>query len=198
MAALDTSAKQLATDVDAINAEAEKLKAEARNLAAQRAEAARSEHAPVMEKTSAAIAEAQAQLKDAGRLEVLKAEIDAARNAARAANIEAAALSQSMDALDELKRAKMDSSPIPGMTVREGRVFFGEVPFERVNTAERVKLAFQISAMRSGALPFMILDNSELMDADTWQGFVEGAKDSGFQVVVAKVTDSPLSIEVIP
>jgi hypothetical protein len=75
-------------------------------------------------------------------------------------------------------------------------VYCDGIPFERVNLAERIKIAFQIAAMRSGRLPFLMLDQAEAFDPETWEAFKAGAMESGFQVIAARVSNTPLSITV--
>ena len=74
-------------------------------------------------------------------------------------------------------------------------MYYGDTEFEHVNLATRISLAFQIAALKAGQLPFMVLDEAENMDSATWESFKAAAVASGFQCLVARVSDGPLNIQ---
>lgn len=107
-------------------------------------------------------------------------------------------MSRALENLAELKNAKLANLPIPGLTVRDEIAYFQDVPFEHVNLAKRIELCIQICALLGDGsqLPFMILDEAENMDSETWEMFKAAAIASGFQVLAARVSDGPLDIEI--
>lgn len=126
-----------------------------------------------------------------------RALIDQFNQKCRNATIAADKLAAAMEGIDVLKKQKLDALPIAGLEVRDGKVLVDGVEFPHVNTAKRCEIAFKLCAMRVGKLPFMVLDGAELMSSDTWAEFEKAAREHGFQVVAAKVTEGPLKIETI-
>ena len=110
----------------------------------------------------------------------------------RESNIAADRLSEAIEALDKLKAAKLESLPIPGLEVSEGRAYLDGVPWEHVNTARQVETAFQIWDL--WAAPFAVLDDAEHFDPATWEAFMAYCLASGRQVIAARVDPGPLKI----
>lgn len=108
-------------------------------------------------------------------------------------------MTRALENLAELKRAKLSNLPIPGLTVKDDMAFYNDVAFEHVNLAKRIELCIQICALLGDGskLPFMILDEAENMDSETWEMFKQAAVASGFQVLAARVSDGPLDIETV-
>ena len=70
------------------------------------------------------------------------------------------------------------------------------VEWHQVNHAKRAEILIQLSSMRSGELRFMLIDNSEHLDDETWSGIEEGAKAAGFQIIAAEmIRRQPLKVE---
>ena len=154
------------------------------------------EFEPDLAKINVALGEAEQQMRDRDRAAGIRVSLENFEKIAKQAVVEASHFSAALEGLDELKQRKLAALPIRGLEVREGQVYADGVPFERVNLAERIKIAFQIAALRSGHLPFMVLDQAESLDPETWEAFKAGAKESGFQIVAARVSSGPLAIEV--
>lgn len=104
-------------------------------------------------------------------------------------------LEKAMQQLDKLKQAKLESSPIPGVELREGEIFIDGIPFDAVNLARRIDVAIQIAAQNPGKLPLMLLDDAEHLSQDNWEAFKQAAMESGFQIISARVDNQPLSVE---
>jgi len=182
-------------EIEAIKARAQKDTDEAKARAREKRGEIDANFEPDMAKINAAIGEAEQRARDYDRAEGIRLSIQNFEKQATKAQHESAHFSQAIEGVQELKQRKLAELPIPGLEVREGQVYADGIPFERVNLAERIKIAFQIAAMRSGQLPFMVLDQAEAMDAETWEAFKGGASQSGFQVIAARVADGPLRIE---
>lgn len=103
------------------------------------------------------------------------------------------------DLIEDLARVKtklLADMPIPGLEVRDGDIYLGGVPFDRVNESERVRLAFRVAAIRTGNLPLICIDGAERLDSNSLAAMEEVAADMGLQLVLARVTDGPLAIRV--
>lgn len=184
--------------IDDIRAESQRrmdaAKAEARDARA----AKDTELEPTLAKINAALGEAEERLRDKDRAQGVHQSLELFTRQANNATEQASHLSTALERLDELKARRLSSLPIPGMEVRDGQVFYNGVAFEHINLRARIELAFQICALRNnGKLPFMLLDEAEAFDSESWEAFKEGVQNSGFQVIAARVSDGPLAIEVL-
>lgn len=193
IAAIDREEREA---VEAIRAKAQRDIDDAKARASERRREADAEWNPQIAKIREAASVAEDRMRDRDRAEGIRRSIQEFQMKADNALRESDHFSSAIAGLDELKQAKLSSLPIPGIEVRDGEVFCDGVAFERINLAERIKIAFSIAALRSGKLPFMVLDQAEAMDAQTWEAFKEGAMQSGFQVLAARVSNEPLAIDV--
>lgn len=196
-AEIATISREEQESIDAIRQQAERLIEEARKEARQKRSEKDAEFEPTLAKINAALGESEERMRAKDKAEGLRRSIEEFRDRKEKADRSAMNLTRAIERLDELKAEKLASLPIPGLVVMDGKVLFENVPFERVNLAKRIDIAFQIAALRAKDLPFMVLDEAENMDSTTWEAFKEAAANSGFQVVAARVSDGPLSIEVI-
>ena len=107
---------------------------------------------------------------------------------------EAAKLDACVAAIRDVRAAKLEESPIPGLSVREGEVYYeidtGIVPFDRLNTAKQYELAMAIAVLGERKLPFMVCDRAESLDGEKWDEFCGAVKASGMQVIVARVDEA--------
>lgn len=192
---IKTIEREMRERIDAIKAQAQRdIEAAQKEAAAKRGDKD-AEYEPDLLKIQEALATAEERQRNKDRAEGIRLSLAQFEKTAKDAEREADNFSRAIEALDELKQQKLANLPIPGLEVRDGQTYADGIPFERVNLAERTKLAFQICALRAGKLPFLILDEAENFDSATWEAFKEGAKESGFQVLAARVSDGPLNIE---
>jgi len=108
---------------------------------------------------------------------------------------DAAAQTAALDAIDAYKSELLASLPISGLEVRDGEVFRDGVPFDRLNTAQKVAIAFEIAKLRAGDLKVVCLDGIELMDSTSLAELKAQAETSGMQVFITKVSDGDFEIK---
>jgi hypothetical protein len=107
-------------------------------------------------------------------------------------------LTTALEGIDSLKQTKLEELPIQGLELREGSVYFRDIPFHRQNKATRLEVAFQIAGLYAeGQLPLMLIDEAENMVDITWDEFKAAAVESGFQIFAARAEAGPLTVEVI-
>ena len=182
--------------IDGIKQEAQRKIDQAKEVARNLRAVQDAEYAPTLDKIKAAVSEAETRSRDSDRAEGVRNLI--ARNEKDAAEFKRISnnLTDALENLKELKSRKLADLPIPGLTVSEGQVYLDGVPFEHVNLAERIKIAFHICALRAGKLPFLILDQAEALDTEMFEAFCEGAKNSNFQIIVARVSGDVDSLRI--
>jgi len=101
---------------------------------------------------------------------------------------------QTLADIDAYKAELLASLPIQGLVVRDGEVFFNDVQFDRINTAEQVRIAVEIAKLRAGELGIICVDRIECLDAVSFAEFKRLAIESELQMIVTRVSDSALAI----
>ncbi len=92
-----------------------------------------------------------------------------------------------LEAIDKYKSDLLAALPIPGVEVRDGEVYRDGIPFDRLNTAQRVGIAFEIAKLRAGELAIVCLDGMELLDDDSLAEMQRRAAEDDLQVFLTRV-----------
>jgi ABC-type cobalamin/Fe3+-siderophores transport system ATPase subunit len=108
---------------------------------------------------------------------------------------DAAAQTKSLEDIDAYKSELLASLPIPGLEVIDGEVLRDGIPFDRLNTAQRVSIAFEIAKLRAGDLRLICLDGMELLDDGSLDEMRKQAAASDVQVFVTRVQSNEFSVE---
>lgn len=100
-----------------------------------------------------------------------------------------------IEAIDRYKSDLLASLPIPGVEVRDGEIYRDGVPFDRLNTAQRVGIAFEIAKLRAGDLRLICLDGMELLDEDSLAELRQQAQAGDVQVFITRVQGQEFAVE---
>lgn len=129
------------------------------------------------------------------KAQVTRATIDTMGKEALGLRQDAANQTAALAALEAYKSELLADLPIDGLTVRDGKVFRHEVPFDRLNTEQQVDIAVEIAKLRAGELGLICVDGLELLDSAHFRAFEERSRSSGLQLFVTRVADSELAVE---
>lgn len=212
-AAAGESARKIVAEADE---RIEALKAEIRELAAKRdatvndlqrgrdREVARlsdlrtqriGEHDRELDGEAATLRERVAELRghvqrahDAART---RAALDQQRRKLAAAKAESEQLTAAIERLDALKGTLLERLPMKGLTVRDGQLYRGDIPFHRLNRAEQIKAAIRLAEIRAGEIPIVCADGLEALDPETFNAFVAEAKGRDVHLFLTRVTSDP-------
>jgi hypothetical protein len=155
------------------------------------------EASPKLQEAAADVARIKELVNQFHRAATLREEIDTQLIALRAAAWKYDRLSDVLRNMDALRLEKLNSLPVRGLVVEDGEALIDGIPWANVNLARRVEAVLEICTQQTGKLPFIILDDSEHLDAET-RALVEGGlAQAGYQLLEAMVTDGPLTIEPI-
>jgi hypothetical protein len=111
------------------------------------------------------------------------------RTEARQREEESDRLSTALAALDEYKLSLLQDLPIPGLAVEGEEITYQGIPFDRVNHAERVRIAVKVARLRARELGLVIFDGFEALDPETFAAFERfAAQQEDVQFVVSRVT----------
>jgi DNA repair protein RecN (Recombination protein N) len=110
---------------------------------------------------------------------------------------ESESLTKTIAALDGLKQRTLDSLDIPGVTVEDGNIHYGGIPFERLNTATQWALAIKLARLRAGELPLICCDGLEALDDENWSAFTAAAAaaDPPLYFIVTDRGEGPLTVD---
>ncbi|MBE2188025.1 MAG: hypothetical protein KIT33_07910 [Candidatus Kapabacteria bacterium] len=103
-------------------------------------------------------------------------------------------LSNALTGLEKLKENLLKELPIKDLEIKEGEIYCKDIVFDKLNTAEQVKIAVEVAKIRASELGIICVDGIERLDKDTFNEFKTKAIDSGLQMIVTKVGDSDLNI----
>lgn len=107
---------------------------------------------------------------------------------------ESSKLTHAMGRLEVLKASLLEKLPIAGLSVQDGDIYVGGLPFDRINESKRIQLAIKIAQLRAGSLGLVAVDGLERLDPKTFETFRKEAAKSKLQFVISRVTDGPLTI----
>lgn len=142
-----------------------------------------------------AIGQSQSALKRSGEVEALRKHLEEQRDRLAQRSTEADNLSRTLDAMDSLKKSRTEALPIPGLHIENGEIFLNGIPFDHLNHARRYMLAIELGTLTTGSLGICIADEGEALDENEFNLFCEAAKESGLQVIMARVDNGPLRAE---
>lgn len=171
---------------DQAQAEFAKRKSETADAAKARATAA----VPELEQLTVSITRAEAVAEERVRARTTLQTIASAEARAAAARTRSKELSGALSRLDVLKEAKLAELPIPGLEIRDGAVYYRDLPFRRVNTAERVRVSALASIRKGAKGGLVIVDGVEALDPGNRDALVETLLEAGYQVIGAERTDA--------
>ncbi len=182
-----------------IRAEASRKTEAARVAAKAKREEIWSEWEPQIRKVTAAWSESVERMRTHDRNEGLRQQVAIAEKRFAEADKKAGALSRTLDAIAEMKEAKLANLPIAGLELRDGEVLFDGLPVERVNTAQRMALMTSIAAKMKGSVPLILWDGGEAFDGKMMDLLYQFAEKRQVQIMVTRVIEQGgFSIEQIP
>lgn len=129
------------------------------------------------------------QVTDSAAVENTRSMLATLRQTVTEKQAEAERLTEALERLDDLKLSLLKDLPA-GLDIVDGVLHDKNgVPWPKINTAERVKIAIRIAQMRVRDLPIVCADGMEVLDEDTFQKFVANASKSNLQFFLTRVTN---------
>ncbi len=103
-------------------------------------------------------------------------------------------LSGALTGLENLKANLLKELPIEGLEIKDGEIYCKDIVFDKLNTAEQVKIAVEVAKLRASELGIICVDGIERLDKDTFNEFKSKAIESGLQMLVTRVGNTELNI----
>jgi hypothetical protein len=191
----DAEVRRLTDEIRRVEREAEQNLTLAGAECDERKENLMLEGRPQVNQLGQRATELREQLKAADRYENTRRMLRDARAKAEQHEGQAETLTAALGRLDALRDRLMADLPIAEVTIQDGEVHVGGVPWPRVNTARRVRVCIEVARLRAGKLPLICVDQLECLDRETFDAFLaqlEARND--LQAVVTRVTEGPLTV----
>ena len=192
---LETVEREYSEAIAAAVATRDKAKADAFKIKQEAIAEIEEKYAPRREDLQKAIGAAQANLSRAGETKALKEHLEAQKARLTEKFTEAEALTKALEAIDGLKKSKLDSFPVSGLEFRDGECWRDGIEFDHLNQERQLVTAIEIAFLGMGALPFFVMDEAEHFDGVNFEQVCKDLGGAGCQVIMARVEDGPLRAE---
>ena len=118
------------------------------------------------------------------------AQKEAAEAEAEALNKEYGVLSDALAEIRKNRNELLDSVdlPLPGLTVKEGRLLYNNVHWDSMSGSDQLKVATAIVRKLNPECGFVLMDKLEQMDSDTLQEFAAWLEKENLQVIATRVS----------
>lgn len=146
-------------------------------------------------KQQAAMLDQKAQ--EAGRITSARQLIAKYQDEAKSLEARSQDLTARLEKLEALKLRLASTLPIEGIEVKDGQIFRGGVPFDRLNTAQQIEIAVKVAAIRAKELRLVCVDGIEAFDEKRLKQFQDILEANGLQAIMTKVTSEPMSVKTI-
>ena len=102
------------------------------------------------------------------------------------------ALTDEVQAVRDKRNSLLDAAdlPLPGLSVKEGRLIYKGEPWDGMSGAEQLKVAVAIIRKLNPECGFVLMDKLEQMDQDTLKEFGAWLQQEGLQVIATRVSTS--------
>jgi hypothetical protein len=96
--------------------------------------------------------------------------------------------------LRDVRTGLVDQCPIKGVTIKERDIYVKnaegqEIPFDAVNTRERIRVATDLCLLHAGPLPLVLMDGAEALDQESLDELRDAMEARGAQCIATRVTD---------
>ena len=100
------------------------------------------------------------------------------------------ALTDEVQAVRDKRNSLLDAAdlPLPGLSVKEGRLIYKGEPWDGMSGAEQLKVAVAIIRKLNPECGFVLMDKLEQMDQDTLKEFGAWLQQEGLQVIATRVS----------
>lgn len=82
-----------------------------------------------------------------------------------------------------------------GLSIKDGLVYLGKIPWKRVNTGQAVSIAVKLAEKRTGLIKTILMDQGERLDKENFDALIEHCRRGECQFIVFKVSNGEMEIE---
>lgn len=188
--AVQACAQSLALAQQAFYNKEEELKAAKENLAALEAKKAKPEDVAKIEAEINTASQTNALYQRAASKKELVDKKDGIQSEVDALNEKMASCKKQKE--DAFANAKW---PVPGLSLKDGAVYFNDIPFDQASSAEQLRISAAIAMASNSELRVMRIKDGSLLDPKGFELLANLAKEHDYQVWVEAVyTNDPMAI----
>ena len=150
----------------------------------------------IIETQKRELAELRNQQENNIRFQTLKEQADKFEFEANELQAKSTQLTNAIESLDAFRRGLLDNLPIEGLEIDDKIIKLNGVPFDQINTAEKIKLAVKVACLRAKEqpLPILFIDGSEALDTKNFGIFCEQLKQEDVWPFIGRVSDKPFEV----
>ena len=175
----------------------------ARKVGNEEAVRIRGDYKPRVEQVTGELATAQERFRAQEQGEGTRKAIVVARQEAAVSKARAGVITEALERLKKLKVAAAGRLKIPGVIVKDGRIFReqdgGLTPLRKWNTADQVTFCLRLAIMVNGKAGFTVVDDAEHFEQAKFDALVATCKKYAAgekaQFIVARVSSGALKVE---
>lgn len=98
--------------------------------------------------------------------------------------------------LKDIRNSLVEQVPIAGVTIKDGDICVDTpegkaIPFDAVNTKEKIRVTVDLALLKAGPLPLLLMDGAEALDQDSLDELAEALEAKGAQLLASRVTEDP-------
>lgn len=146
--------------------------------------------APITEKITVLrehLKNAEVHRQTAETIKFNETELATARNAEAECN-------RIISELETYRDELFSTMPIEGVTIEDGVLHVTGIPVTRLSTAEVMRFAVKVAAVRIGEIAAILVDNGECFDSTNYAALVEECSEQGVQLFITIAEDCELNI----
>lgn len=158
-------------------------------------EQALTSRAPAIAALQANLQDARTRAEQAAKARGVAETVDRLRGEAEALQARSAALTAALDGLEGLKARLCEKLPVTGLRLVDGDLQLDGVAFDRVNTAERVRIAAELALLRLGKLRLVVADGLEALEPEARAALIARFEAADVQFLGSEVTQGPFKVD---
>lgn len=129
--------------------------------------------------------------REANTLEFIQSETKRADELKQDSQIATARL----EALDKYRAELLGSIPVKGLTIDDGEIHLGGIPFARCSTSQQVTAALEIAKLNAGELGLVCVDGLEVMEPKNYAALIKAAEKADVQLICTRVGEGELEVK---
>lgn len=188
--------KLKADTLEEINAKLKQAEDESKKVKDDLISSISSEHAEKFAQLGEEITKSRQILEDATKHQNTANVIDGMKKDYDRLEVKSNLLSIRLDSLKEYKGNLLKNLPISGIEVLDGMIFRNGVRFDTLNTAQQIEIAVELGKLRAKTLGLICLDGAERLDSERFAALEEAISKTDLQIIMTKVSDEPLMVEI--
>lgn len=145
------------------------------------------------------LASLRAQAQESAAVRALQQQAEQFEQEASDLKAESERMTETINALDAFRRRLADNLPIPGLSIEGKTIKVNGIPFDQLNTQQRIDIAVRVATLRSKdmRLPLCFVDGAEALDKEHFDALVQRLEQEGVQAFIARVEDRDFEVEKI-